>query len=63
MSPQQVLAEARKIEAHDGRDAAIKFMTDWEAHEASQSWSYDDQEMRMMSALNAGIISGMIRDF
>ena len=63
MAPQEILAKAREIEKADGRDAAIKFMTDWEAHEASQSWSYDDQEMRMMSAFNADIISGMIRDF
>ena len=63
MSPQQVLAEARKIEAHDGRNAAIVFMANWEDHERSQSWSYDDQYMRDMSAFNADIISGMIVDF
>lgn len=63
MSPQQVLAEARKIEKTDGRDAAISFMSAWESHERSQSWSYDDQEMREMSAFNADIISGMIVDF
>ena len=63
MSPQQVLAEARKIESHDGRIAAIVFMANWESHELAQSWSYDDQYMRDMSALNADIISGMIRDF
>lgn len=63
MSPQQILAEAREIEKRNGRDAAIAYMTEWEAHEASQSWSYDDQYMRDMSALNADILSGMIKDF
>lgn len=63
MSPQQVLAEARKIEKANGRDAAIVFMSDWLNHEVNQSWSYDDQYMRDMSALNADILSGMIRDF
>ena len=63
MSPREVLAEARRIEKTDGRDAAIVFMKNWESHERSQSWSYDDQEMREMSAFNADIISGMIVDF
>ena len=63
MSPREVLAEARKIEEHNGRDAAIVYRKNWENHERSQSWSYDDQEMREMSALNADIISGMIVDF
>lgn len=63
MAPQEVLAKAREIETHDGRDAAIAYMKNWESHERSQSWSYDDQEMREMSAFNADIISGMIVDF
>ena len=63
MSPRQILAEAREIEVRNGRDAAIAYMKNWESHERSQSWSYDDQEMREMSALNADIISGMIVDF
>ena len=63
MSPREILAEARKIEAHNGRIAAIGFLKNWEAHEAAQAWSYDDHEMREMSALNADIISGMIKSF
>ena len=63
MSPRQILAEARELEKRNGRDAAIGFMSDWLNHEVNQSWSYDDQEMREMSALNADIISGMIVDF
>ena len=62
MSPQQVLAKAREIEKANGRDAAIGFMSDWLNHEVNQSWSYDDQYMRDMSALNADILSGMIRN-
>ena len=63
MAPREVLAEARKIEIANGRDAAIGYLKSWESHERSQSWSYDDQYMREMSALNADIISGMIVDF
>ena len=63
MSPRQILAEAREIEKRNGRDAAIVFMKNWENHELSQAWSFDDADMRDMSALNADIISGMIRDF
>ena len=63
MSPRQILAEAREIEKRSGRDAAIAYMKNWESHELAQSWSYDDQEMREMSAFNADIISGMIVDF
>ena len=63
MAPQEVLAKAREIEKTDGRVAAVSFMSDWLNHELNQSWSYDDQDMRMMSAFNADIISGMIVDF